>query len=79
MSKECVFRFKDGKDCEQEPKGLQENNGPQRIVSIIDASKKYGDDLHIKLQEQLSQNQNVTISYHKNCLQNISEEPPRKL
>jgi len=64
-----VFKFKYGKDCEQESKALQKNSGPERILSIIDASQKYGDDLHIKLHGELSANPNLTIFYHKNCLQ----------
>ena len=93
MSGECVFTFKYGKDCAQDSKGLQRNSGPERILAIIDASQKYEDDLHTKLQKQLSENPNLTIFYHKNCvsrytsksnlakyeLQSVSEKPPRKL
>ncbi|MPD06208.1 hypothetical protein E2C01_102002 [Portunus trituberculatus] len=93
MSEECIFKFKYGEKCEKETKGLQKNKGPNRIQSIVDASRKYGDNLHIKLQEQLTENPDLTISYHKNCAsrytsksnlgkygqQNTSEEPPRKL
>ena len=64
-----------------------------RILSIIDASRKYGDDLHNKLQDQLSETANLTIFHHKNCvskytsksnvtkyaLRNVAEEPLRKL
>lgn len=93
MSEECAFKFRYGEECEKETKGLQKNKGPGRIQSIIDASRKYGDNLHIKLQEQLTENPDMTISYHKNCVsrytsksnlgkhrqQSTSEEPQRKL
>ena len=93
MSEECVFKYKYTKDCAQDSKALQRNSGPERILTIIDASQKYGDDLHTKLQKQLSANSDLTIFYHKNCVSrytsksnlakyeqgNVQEEPPRKL
>ena len=94
MSEECVFRFKYGKDCEQNSNGLQQNSKPDRIQFIISASFKYGDNLHTKLEEQLVLNPELKISYHKNCVSRYTsksnlpkdtpwigetEEPPRKL
>ena len=93
MSGECIFKFKYGTDCPKGSKALQKNSGPERILSIIQASQTYRDELHIKLQEELSADPNKTIFYHKNCisrytsksnlakyeLQNVPEEPPRKL
>ena len=47
---------------------LSQNQGPDRIWTIISASKTYGDDLYKQLETELAINPNLIISYHKNCV-----------
>ena len=64
---ECFFKEKYGIDCKSEDK-LSQSRGPSRIQSIIAASKAYGDGLHLTLERQLATNEEISLSYHKNCV-----------
>ena len=39
-----------------------------RIQTIIDASKVYGDVLHVELETKLAENENLKIHYHRKCV-----------
>lgn len=67
MDEKCIFKFRYGDDCVDTDRCSQ-NSGPSRIHSIIKASKSYKDDLHIELENQFQQNENLTVYYHKNCV-----------
>ena len=93
LSTKCSFESVYEKECVKSTKGLVESNGTKRIISIIEASKKYNDDLHISLESKLLSDPNLTVYYHKNCVSRYTsksnlvkygsisdeEEPPRKL
>ena len=49
-------------------KKLCQSHGLSRIQSIIAASKMYGDGLHVTLERQFAADQNLTLSYHENCV-----------
>ena len=45
-----------------------QTGGPNRVRSIIEASKIYGDGLHETLEPQSAANEDLTITYHNNCV-----------
>ena len=67
MADWCIFKDKYGEECDDECK-LSTNLGSARIHSIIQASKVYGDGIHLQLAELLANEDNPTIHYHKNCV-----------
>lgn len=66
MMAECFFKERYGKDCKEQEK-LCQSKGPSRIQSIINASKTYGDDLHLRLEGEFA-TEDISLSYHKNCV-----------
>lgn len=66
MEKGCYFKLVD--------KYLDEGNekyvtaGPVRIQTIIACSKQYDDGLCVQLEEELSENSQLTIQTHRNCV-----------
>ena len=64
---ECFFKEKYGKDCKPQEK-LCHSKGPSRIQSIIAASKTYRDDLHLRLEREFATGNDISLSYHKNCV-----------
>ena len=62
MENECIFKFKYEEEC-PESERLSQNQGPARIHSIITASKLYQDGLHEKLENGLSSNPSLRVSY----------------
>ena len=62
-----MSKFRYGTDCD-ESKHCSSNKGRARIDTIINASKLYMDDLHVGLLKQITDNDNCTIYYHKNCV-----------
>ncbi|PIK51924.1 hypothetical protein BSL78_11179 [Apostichopus japonicus] len=67
MEQGCVFKFKYGTEC-NENATLSETIGLARIETIINASKVYGDTLHVDLETQLAENEYLKIYYHRNCV-----------
>lgn len=67
MEGKCLFKFRYGSECNDSQPG-QTNKGRARIDSIIKASKIYLDDLHVELEQNLRDNEQLTIHYHKNCV-----------
>ena len=61
MANECIF------ECELE-ENLLATAGPARVKTIILASKQRGDDKHIQLQQQLDDNENLSIKCHRSCV-----------
>ena len=66
--------FEDLYNCKSTGKGKKKNcqqklqiNGIDRIENIIAASKDYGDDFHIQLEELKETTAKPTIKSHKNC------------
>ena len=67
MEVKCLFKFRYGSEC-HDSQPYQTNKGRARIDSIIKASKIYSDDLHVELEQNLADNEQLTIHYHKNCV-----------
>ena len=67
MEGKCIFKFRYGTECNDKV-ACSSNKGKPRIISIINASKLYDDELHITLQQQLSENEQLSVYYHKNCV-----------
>jgi len=67
MEQGCVFKFRYGTECDEKT-SLSETTGVARIETIINASKVYGDTLHVELETQLAENENLKIYYHRNCV-----------
>ena len=76
MEQGCVFKFRYGTECDEKT-SLSETTGVARIETIIivitrietmiiiNASKVYGDTLHVELETQLAENENLKIYYHR--------------
>ena len=67
MEQGCVFKFRYGTECDEKT-SLSETTGVARIETIINASKVYGDTLHVELETQLAEKENLKINYHRNCV-----------
>ena len=67
MEVKCLFKFRYGSECD-DSQPCSSNKGRARIDSIIKASKIYLDDLHVGLEQNLTDNEQLTIHYHKNCV-----------
>jgi len=63
----CIFKFRYKDECQDSEK-TQSNQGPDRIMKIIDASNQYGDGLSDNFNEALASNPELIVSYHKNCV-----------
>ena len=62
---ECFLSFKF--DCGHRKKVTLSKGGRDRIQSMIDSSKDYGDGKHVELQQILDTSQNPTVLYHRDC------------
>ena len=67
MEQSCVFKFRYGTACDEKA-SLSETTGIARIETIINASKRYGDTLHVELETKVAENDNFKIYYHRNCV-----------
>ena len=91
---QVLFKSMYEKECVKSTKGLVKSNATKWIFSIIEASKKYNNDLHTSLESKVSYDPNLTVYYYKNCVSRCSskssceikyasisdqEEPPNKL
>jgi len=64
---DCIFKVKNSSiDCKSSEK--LSSSGPDRILKIINASKERGDELHIELQQKLSEDDNLTVTCHRSCV-----------
>ena len=71
MEGKCIFKFRYGTECNDKV-ACSSNKGKPRIISIINASKLYDDELHITLQQQLSENEQLlSVYYHKTVCPDI--------
>ena len=64
LDDKCLFY----KLYECEEKDNSSEAGPQRIKSIISASKIYGNELHVELEKQYENNENLSVQVHKKCV-----------
>jgi len=85
MSETCFFKTRYEGACESQRANLSHNSGPDRIESIINASKIYEDGLCSELECQFrNDRENTKIAYHKNCVSkytsktNLSHQQNRK-
>ena len=62
-----MFKFRYGSECDNS-KPCSSNKGRARIDSIVKASKIYRDDLHVELEQQVEEDENLTVYYHRNCV-----------
>ena len=62
-----MFKFRYGSECDNS-KPCTSNKGQARIYSITKASKVYRDDLHVELEHQIEEDENVTVYFHMNCV-----------
>ena len=62
-----MFKFRYGSECDNS-KPCMFNKGQARIDSIIQVSKVYRDDLHVELEHQIEEDENLTVYFHRNCV-----------
>ena len=62
-----MFKFRYGSECNNS-KPCTFNKGQARIDSIIQVSKVYRDDLHVELEHQIEEDENLTVYFHRNCV-----------
>ena len=62
-----MFKFRYGSECDNS-KPCSSNKGRARIDSIVKASKIYRDDLHVELEQQVEEDENLTVYFHRNCV-----------
>ena len=67
MDESCIFKFRYGSEC-KDSSHLSQTSGSSRLDTIINASKVYGDELHVTLEKQRAEHPNLTVFYHKNCV-----------
>ena len=67
MDETCIFKFKYDSEC-NEKNPCSQSSGTSRIQTIINASKAYGDGLHVKLEKLIAEKEDLKIYYHKNCV-----------
>lgn len=67
MDEACIFKFRYGSEC-NDASPCSQNSGKSRIQTIINASMVYGDSLHINLEKQIAEKEDLKIYYHKNCV-----------
>ena len=67
MAEDCIFKCVLRK-CPVKQKLSRSQPDGARLRNIIDASIRYGDCLHVDLQEQLDDNENLRVSYHRQCI-----------
>lgn len=67
MSEDCLFKVVLGK-CPHKEKLSRSQPDGARLRNIIDASIRYGDLLHVTLQEKLDSNENTQVYYHRHCI-----------
>lgn len=65
MANPCIFKWKF--DCDGRNYDLTKA-GADRIATIIKFSKEYQDDMHVKLEETLAGNPELTIDCHRSCV-----------
>ena len=64
MEMKCMLKVRYGSECNNS-KPCTSNKGPARIDSII---KVYRDDLHVGLEQQIEEDENLTVYFHRNCV-----------
>ena len=57
-----MFKFRYGSECDNS-KPCSSNKGRARIHSIVKASKIYRDDLHVELEKQVEEDENLTVYF----------------
>ena len=62
-----MFKFRYGSECDNS-KPCSSNKGRARIDSIVKASNIYRDDLHVELEQQVEEDENLTVYFHRNCV-----------
>ena len=67
MAEDCIFISVLGK-CPPKQQLSQSRPDGARLRHIIDASIRYGDSLHIDIQQKLDLDKNLQVYYHKNCI-----------
>ena len=60
-----MFKFRYVSECDNS-KPCTSNKGQARIDSIIKASKVYRDDLYVELEQQIEEDENLTVYIHRN-------------
>lgn len=65
MANPCIFMWKF--DCDGRNYDLTKA-GTAHIATIIEFSKEYQDDMHVKLEETLAGNPELTINCHSSCV-----------
>jgi len=64
MDETCTFNFQYGSEC-NEASPCSQSSGTSRIQTIINASMAHGDDLHVKLEKQIADKEDLKVYYHK--------------
>ena len=67
MAEDCIFISVLGK-CPPKQQLSQSRPDGARLRHIINASIRYGDSLHIDIQQKLDLDKNLQVYYHKNCI-----------
>jgi len=68
----CIFKFRYKDECHDSEK-TQSNQGPDRIIKIIDASNQYGDGLSDNLNQALASSPNSSCLIIRNVYRTIQQ------